>query len=102
MECTAKAGFYGWPGQAAQECPWNFFCPQGVTQPAACPVGTRADPGMDHCIPGSQMVVLYDWIAGVTWIALFLTGLTLVGFYRKVLFTDKGQPPHHIKIKIAL
>lgn len=106
MECTAKAGYYGWPGQAAQECNWNQFCPQGVTRPADCPPGTRSDPGMSRCVPGSKQVVLFDWITGVTWGALFLTALAGMGVYRRVLFTDlseptEGQQAREIRIKIA-
>jgi hypothetical protein len=105
MECSPKAGYYGWPGQAAQECSWNQFCPQGVTHPATCPPGTRSDPGMSRCVPGSKSVVLFDWITGVTWGTLFLTALVVMGVYRKLIFHDLSKQgdgtAREIKIKIS-
>lgn len=105
MECTPRAGYYGWPGQEAQECNWNQFCPQGVTHPADCPPGTRSDPGMSRCVPGSKNVVLFDWITGVTWGALLVTALVVMGLYRKILFhhdlSSQVAADHEIKIKIT-
>ena len=102
MECTPKPGYYGWPGQAAAECDWNFFCPQGVSRPAGCPDGTRADPGMSRCVPGSKNVILYDWITGVTWVTLVLVFIVFIGCYRHALFADIKADTTKIYVKVEL
>ena len=50
VECTPLPGFYWETGARALECPANYFCPLGTTEPAPCPGGQVSSPGADVCV----------------------------------------------------
>lgn len=81
-ECTPIAGYYAPAGTFGIECPANSYCVQGTSKPTPCPPGTISNPGSSQCSPGVQAVLLYDWIFGVAWIILFMSGALAMGAYK--------------------
>lgn len=83
-ECSALAGYYGQPGTAAAGCPANYYCVSGTFVPTPCPDGTTSPPLASSCAPGVGIVVLYDWIFTLLWIALVMSGVVWLGAYKMV------------------
>lgn len=82
LECTPSNGYYSKPGGAGMECPANFYCVQGTTEPTPCPTGTISSSVATHCLPGISSVILIDWVFGSIWIILFLSVILGLGMYK--------------------
>jgi hypothetical protein len=106
QECIALAGYFGVPGAAAQKCPAEHYCVQGTAIPTPCQQGMTSPPGATQCKPGTQAILLYDWVFSVAWLALFFPGSICLGAYKMIRectsFPTHSKPPgRQIKIHVT-
>ena len=85
LECTSSPGYYSKPGGMGMECPANFYCVQGTTEPTPCPEGTISATVATQCFPGIGSVMLIDWVFGSIWILGFLSVVLGLGLYKHIV-----------------
>lgn len=79
LDCMAKAGYYGLPGQAATICPAGSYCPASIMKPIPCPLDFVSEEGSRECFGSVGAAVVGEkgsdntsrnWIIFIVWLGL--------------------------------
>ena len=79
-DCLAAPGYFGPPGQAAQTCPVDHYCPRAAMTPVRCPDGAVAAQGSEVCLvpPVPSTLRQYDWLVLSSWFVASFLGVAFV------------------------
>lgn len=103
IDCVARAGYYGLPGQAGNLCPAGTYCPMGMMRPAPCPQGSAE--GADKCQGTEERIALGQWdlVMLVSWGVVGCLGVICFMGVRKTLFViPTDVKVHLIPMKIQV